>query len=43
MPDVADEKVSLEDPRTSLVSTNERSPPKSEADRSNIIEIRYSA
>jgi hypothetical protein len=41
MPDVADENASLEDSRTTLVDTIERSMPESEADRSNIIETRY--
>src|SRR5215212_5418183 len=40
MPDVADENASLEDSRTTLVDTIERSMPESEADRSNIIETR---
>jgi hypothetical protein len=41
MPDVADENASLEDSRTTMVDTSERSTPESEADRSNIIETRY--
>ena len=41
MPYVANENASLEDSRTTMVDTGERSPPKSEADRSNIIETRY--
>ena len=41
MPDVADENASLEDSRTTLVDTIERSTPESEADRSNIFETRY--
>jgi hypothetical protein len=43
MPDVADENASLEDSRTTLVDTIERSMPESEADRSNIIETRYNS
>jgi len=35
------ENASLEDSRTTLVDTIERSTPESEADRSNIIETRY--
>ena len=41
MPDIADENASLEDSRTTLVDTIERSTPESEADRSNIIETRH--
>ena len=41
MPDVADENASLEDSRTTLVDTIERSTPESEAGRTNIIETRY--
>jgi len=41
MPDVADENASLEDSRTTLVDTIERSTPESEAGRSNIIETCY--
>ena len=41
MPDIADENASLEDSRTTIVDTSERSTPESEADQSNIIETRY--
>jgi len=43
MPDIADENASLEDSRTTMVNTSERSTPESEADRFNIIETRYRA
>src|SRR5215218_6216484 len=39
MPDVADENASLEDSRTTLVDTIERSMPESEADRSTAVFI----
>jgi hypothetical protein len=41
MPDIADENASLEDSRTTMVDTSERSTPESKADGTNIIETRY--
>ena len=41
MPDIADENASLEDSRTTMMDTSERSTPESKADRSNIIAARY--